>query len=162
MSNLSSRLFHCLAIASFVPGIAGAQGMSQHSCAGVADPSERLACYDRAFPPVAGAGIPDIEVRRKQALNEFGFTKRQLLDRRPESLREIEPHHVEGVIKTLTVREDGERVVTLDNGQAWLLTEVTSRGRLSPGDKIIVREASLGSYMLVTPSRVALRARRLR
>lgn len=165
MPGLPSRLFRGLAIVLLVaPAVSVAQSATQHACAGVADPSQRLACYDRAFPPAAGAGTSaeDTEARRKQALNEFGFNKRQLLDRAPESMREIEPHHVEGVIKTLTERDTGERVVTLDNGQTWLLTEVTSRGRLNPGDKVTVREAALGSYMLVTPARIALRAKRLR
>lgn len=164
MSNLPSRLFPCFVIALLAPVVSAAQGAAQHACAGVADANDRLACYDRAFPPVAGAGTStvDLEAQRKQALTEFGFNKRQLLDRAPESLREMQPHRIEGVITTLDERDSGERLVTLDNGQAWLLTEVTSRGRLRTGDKVTVREAALGTYMLVTPGRVALRAKRLR
>lgn len=162
MSNLPSRLFACFML--LAPAVSAAQGTPQHACADVADPNGRLACYDRAFPPVAGAGTTavDLEAQRKQALTEFGFNKRQLLDRAPEALREIQPHRIEGVITKLDERDSGERLVTLDNGQAWLLTEVTSRGRLRPGDKVTVREAALGTYMLVTPARIALRAKRLR
>lgn len=162
MSKLSSRLFP-LVMTLFIPGLCWAQN-PQHACAGVVDPNDRLACYDRAFPPVANAGAPvlDLEARRKQVVEEFGFNKRQLLDRAPEPLRAINPDHIEGVVKAVAERDHGERLVTLENGQAWLLVEGTARGRLNPGDKVTVREAALGTYMLVTPTRVALRAKRLR
>lgn len=163
MSSQSSHLFPYLAIALLVPGLSCAQS-TQHACAGVADPDDRLACYDRAFPPAAGAStsVHDLEARRKQVVEEFGFNKQQLLDRAPEPLRAINPDRIEGIVKAVTERENGERLVTLENGQAWLLTEGSSRGRLNPGDTIVVREAALGTYMLVTPTRVALRAKRLR
>lgn len=162
MLKLSNRLLP-LVMALLVPGFSWAQS-PQHACAGVVDPNDRLACYDRAFPPVANAGtsVLDLEARRKQVVEEFGFNKRELLDRAPEPLRAINPDRIEGVVKTVTERGNGERVVILENGQSWLLTEGTMRGRLNPGDKIVVREAALGTYMLVTPKRVALRAKRLR
>ena len=161
MSNLPSGPFLCMFMGLFVPALSAAQSPSQHACSTLADPNERLACYDRAFPPVAGAGtsVADVEARRRQAIEESGFSKHQLMGRTEGA----EPDRIEGVVKTVAERSSGERVVTFENGQVWLLTEVTGRlSRLNPGDKVAVREAALGSYMLVTPTRVALRAKRLR
>lgn len=124
--------------------------------------SARLACYDKAFPPVAGAAtVADAEARRQQAAEDFGLNRKQLVEREPERAREILPDRIQGVVRGVLERPDGERVVMLESGQVWLLTEVTSRGRLKQGDPVTIREAALGSYMLVTAKGVALRARRL-
>ena len=60
----------------------------------------------------------------------------------------------------VSYRASGERVISLDNGQVWLITEVTEKGWIKPGDHISVRTALMGTYMLDT-GRVQLRARRL-
>lgn len=134
-----------------------------HDCSRLADPTERLACYDTAFPPAAGARGPiDIEAERAKALREFGLNKVQLTARLPEPLRDLAPERIEAKVIRVTPRATGERVVALDNGQIWLLTEVTSKGRLKPGDPIVVRTAALATFMMVTPGRVALRAKRIK
>ncbi|WP_242162382.1 hypothetical protein [Lysobacter sp. M15] len=142
---------------------AAAEPDQSHACATVAEASARLACYDKAFPPSSGATIlADMEARRQQAVEDFGLNRQQRVERLPEQLRETEPDRIQGTIKGVLVRATGERVVTLESGQVWLLTEVTSRGRLKTGDQVTLREAALGSYMLVTSTGVALRAKRLR
>lgn len=128
-----------------------------HPCATVADPTERLACYDAAFPPAA-----DAESERDRALREFGLNKAQLRVRDPERMRDVSPDRIEAGVARVDPRPTGERVVTLDSGQIWLLTEVTSKGQLRSGDRVVIRAAALGSYMLVTPGRVSLRARRIK
>jgi len=144
-------------------GGAFAAGPDQsHACAGVAEAAARLACYDKAFPPAAGATtLADVEARRQRAVEEFGLNRQQVIERLPEPLREAEPDRIEGTVKGVVVRATGERVVTLESGQVWVLTQVTSRGRLAAGDRVTIREAALGSYMLVTSKGVALRAKRL-
>lgn len=141
-----------------------ASAAESHACAGVIDPTERLMCYDQAFPPASGArtGAGDIEAERSKALRDFGLNKVQLSVREPERFRNISPDRIEAKVVRVSARATGERVVALDNGQIWLLTEVTSKGRLSAGDPIAVRVAALGSYMLVTPGKIALRARRIK
>jgi hypothetical protein len=143
-------------------GAIAAETGQSHACAGVEEASARLACYDKAFPPAAGATtMADIEARRQRALEEFGLNRQQVIERLPEQLREAEPDRIEGTVKGVVVRASGERVITLDSGQVWVLTQVTSRGRLAAGDRVTIREAALGSYMLVTSTGVALRAKRL-
>jgi len=133
-----------------------------HACATLRAPAERLACYDKAFPPAPDAqpGV-DVKAEREKALRDFGLNKAQLRVRDPERMRDASPGQIEATVRRLSARATGERVVTLDNGQVWLLTEVTSRGHLVSGDRVVLREAALGSFMLLTPKRVPLRARRI-
>jgi hypothetical protein len=134
-----------------------------HPCTTVVDPAERLACYDAAFPPASGvrSGAVDVEAERARALKNFGLNKLQVNERQPQPLRDLEPERIEAKVVRVINRATGERAVTLDNGQTWLLTEVTSKGRLKPGDSVAVRTAALGTFMMVTPSRAALRAKRI-
>lgn len=141
---------------------AAAPPAQAQACTTVTDAAARLACYDAAFPPAAGVRPSvDIQAERDLALRNFGLNKAQLQERDPERMREISPERIEATITGISVRPTGERIVTLDSGQAWLLTEVTSKGHLKVADRVVVRTAALGSYMLMTPQRVALRARRI-
>jgi len=129
-----------------------------HACAGVAEPTERLACYDAAFPPLSD---PEALARaREKAVAEFGLSTDQLRERDPSRGRD-EPSRIEAAVAGLGQRADGLRVVTLDNGQVWVLTKVTSKGPLNVGDRVKIRAAALGTYMLVTPGGVPLRVRRM-
>ncbi len=131
-----------------------------HACATVVDPTDRLICYDAAFPPAADTRS-ETEAERLKALRDFGLQKMQLRSREPARMREIAPDRIEATVASVGSRPTGQRVVTLDSGQVWLLTEVTSKGHLTSGDRVVIREAALGTYMLLTPRRIPLRARRI-
>jgi hypothetical protein len=152
-----------LAISVAALSLAGsAIAAETHPCASVVDPNERLACYDAAFPPVANARAAETaEARRARQEREFGLSGTQKIARTPEAEREALPDRIEAAVTTIYSSPTGERIVTLDNGQLWMLTEVSSTGRLKSGDKVVVRKAAMGSFMLVTPSRIALRAKRI-
>ena len=159
MSN-PLRVLACLAVLSAVtPAATAAPQTASHNCATVKGASDRLACYDAAFPPVVTA--LDMAAERERALKEFGLNKTQLRERDPDRMRVVAPDRIEATIARLSERPTGERVVTLENGQAWLLTEVTMKGSLRTGDRIVIREASMGTHMLLTPKNIALRARRI-
>ncbi|WP_438999284.1 hypothetical protein [Variovorax beijingensis] len=163
MSRTSLLLCHVvLASVMGAIGTAAAVPQQSHSCASEVDADARLACYDKAFPPVEGAqsGVSSLEERRKEAIEDFGFNKQQRVDRDPE-LQAIEPDRIQATVEGVLERPSGERVITLVNGQVWLLTEGGSRGRLKADDQVTIRNAALGSFMMVTPSGIALRARRL-
>lgn len=138
---------------------AAAPQVPGHACASIRGTTERLACYDAAFPPVANA--VDAASVRKQALEDFGLNKAQLRDRDPQRMDMASPDRIEGTIARLSERANGQRVITLDSGQVWLLTEVTMKGHLRVGDPVTIREAALGSHMLLTQKKVALRAKRI-
>lgn len=128
-----------------------------HPCAALALPAERLACYDRAFPPRIDPGAV-----AEQAERDFGLTREQQRAHLPEALRPADPDRIRARVATVAPAGNGQRLVTLDNGQAWLLVENSSRGRFDPGDEIVVRKAALGSYMLEAGDGANLRARRVR
>ncbi|HVR81110.1 MAG TPA: hypothetical protein VHF02_03330 [Luteimonas sp.] len=150
------HVFASVVLSLTVTAGATAAESSAHPCTTVTDPTERLACYDAAFPPAA-----DAQSERDKALREFGLNKAQLRVRDAENKRDVWPDRIEATVARVSSRATGERVVTLDSGQVWLLTEVTSRGHLTSGDRVVIREAALGTYMLLTPKRVPLRARRI-
>jgi hypothetical protein len=128
----------------------------------VVDPNERLACYDAAFPPAANArGAETAEAKKARELQEFGLSGVQQRARDPDQSKDARPDRIEATIQTVYSSPTGERIVTLDNGQLWMLTEVSSKGRLVTGDAVVIRTAAMGSYMLITPSHIGLRAKRL-
>lgn len=130
-----------------------------HDCAGVASPAERLTCYDTAFPPVV-----DPEARalaEEKAMKNFGLSETELRERDPDPNRAADRSKIEATVTAVTHRSDDRRVVTLDNGQVWALTRATSMGPLGAGDRVEIRTAALGTYMLLTPSGVPLRVRRI-
>ena len=137
-----------------------------HPCAVIEDAGERLGCYDEAFPRPADAparkqepaAVPATDPAR---FEEFGLSEAQLRDRQPDSARANRVERIEATVVGLGHRATGERIIRLDNGQLWVQTEVTVRGPLAEGDEVVIRRAALGTFMLVTPGRVALRVRRL-
>jgi len=124
------------------------------ACAGIAKPDARLACYDKAFPPSETAKTTD-EVKPEA---QFGLSQHQLRERNPESSATTE---IEAKITAVRIDGRGKRVVTLDNGHVWAILESNSKGFLKAGDQTSVRKASLGTFMLLSPAGVALRARRI-
>jgi hypothetical protein len=56
--------------------------------------------------------------------------------------------------------KEGKIQADLDNGQAWELDEADPL--LAPGDAVTIRRATLGSYLLITPSKRSHRVRRTR
>lgn len=149
----SMAVHAAMAMAISVPAFAAEPA---HPCAPVLDPVERLACYDRAFPPP-----PEVhEAAARKAVDDFGRPPApQLANARPTD--EADPERIQGKVARI-VYGQGTRTVTLDNGQAWMLTEATSRGPVAEGDTVAVRKGVMGNYILVTPAGVGLRARRVR
>jgi len=157
--SIRLRVPACVALILAVAQAAAAPQMAVHTCAAVSGASQRLACYDAAFPPVRGA--VDMASEKERALKEFGLNKAQLRVRDPDRMGVVAPDRIEASVARMSVRSTGERVVTLDSGQVWLLTEVTMKGPLRIGDRVTIREAAMGSHMLLTPRKIALRARRI-
>lgn len=153
----------CALFALSLVVVTSATAGESHPCAPVNDASERLACYDAAFPRPADARPEPVvdEAARADSLQEFGLSQEQLRKRDPERMREIMPDQLQAKVAGVAYRRTGERLITLESKQVWLLTEVTSKGQLRVGDPVVIRRAALGSFMLVTPGGVRLRARRV-
>lgn len=131
-----------------------------HPCAAILPPAERLACYDQAF------GAPAAEAQSvattEKARELFGLSGKETQARLPEPMRTPTVDEIEGTITRISVDGRGGRVLTLDNGQVWQITEITSRGPTQVGDVIQVRKGALGSHNLVTAAGIGLKARRVK
>jgi hypothetical protein len=131
-----------------------------HPCASILPPAERLACYDEAF------GAPAAEAQSiattEQARELFGLSGKETQERLPEPMRVPTVDEIEGTITKISIDGRGGRVLTLDNGQVWQITEVTRRGPTQVGDVVQVRKGALGSHNLVTAAGIGLKARRVK
>jgi len=136
-------------------GMPAAAAAPTHACARILAPTERLACYDRAFPPAHGAQTESVEQTRT-----FGLPPRQVAAERGEDTSRI--RHIASHVVTVGTNRDGERVFTLENGQIWRQTESSVLGLARPGDAITIRAGSFGSFLLITPGGVPLRVKRER
>ena len=160
------RHFVSVVALALVAVATSAQAADSHPCAAKLEPAERLACYDEAFPPAAGARYGEVapkvdrEAQRQQALRDFGLNDAQKENRTPEAERVERPDRIEAGVTKVSYRASGERVISLDNGQVWMIIEVTDKGWVKVGDRVSVKTAMLGTYMFDT-GRVQLRARRL-
>lgn len=142
-------------------------------CVGIPDDAERLACYDAALGRVAGqaAVAPAATDRAATATGtavvvdpvaEFGLTDAQKRAQDPERARQALPDSITGTVSSASRQPTGELVVTLESGQVWTQAEVLTKARVAPGDVVTIRKAALGSYVMVTANRVAMRVRRVR
>lgn len=147
----------------FSPIVLAAEAVTTHPCAAVREPAARLACYDASFPATAGEASespPSAEVS-DQARREFGLNPAQLREL-PSRAHVSEPEQIDATVAAVAAGGAGERVVTLEEGQVWVITESRSKGRVRSGDRVQIRKAALGSFKLITAAGVALRVRRLR
>lgn len=126
-----------------------------HPCARIIGADERLACYDRAFPPVHDAHAEAAEQART-----FGFPQKPLSARQAKAASHDKQIDVQ--VASVGSDADGERLFTLNNGQVWRQTESSVLGLVRPGDVVTIRAASFGSYFLTTAGGVPLRVRRVR
>lgn len=154
---MAMRTF-CLLVLGWIASPTAAQEAT-HACAGLPDPTARLACYDEAFPLAPGV------VEAAMQLAEAGFG----LDASTQRPRDggmsgtpSDPGRLESRIERVSHGRGTERSFHLVNGQVWAQAEARSTGQVRAGDTVEVRKGLLGSYQLVTPAGVFLRVRRVR
>jgi len=150
-TGILAPLIGCLAVVSL------ASAQESHPCAAMGQPAQRLACYDKAFPPA----VPLQEAVRERAQKDFGRQYAGPALELGQSKDVVDPDWIEGSIVKLEYA-NGKRVFTLDNGHVWTTVDAGSMGRAVQGDRVRVRKGALGSYVLQTPAGVGLRVRRAR
>jgi hypothetical protein len=171
-----------LFLASFAllsPAAQGAEAAAVPGCAQIAADAERLACYDLLFgspartgqaepsfngqavsslavaaPTTASAVAPSVEDERRQ----FGLSE---ADKRRNENLPAAPDSISVTIESVSRRPTGEQIFRTQEGQTWVEVEPSSRLRVQPGETVTIRKAALGSYVLVTSSRVGAKVKRL-
>ncbi len=154
-------------IASMLPGIAlllsaampaaAAALPATHACARIVAPTERLDCYDRAFPPVH-----DTQAEAREQARTFGLGPRHSAGRDQPAAEDGLGRSMASQVVSVDRNREGERVFTLNNGQVWRQSESSVLGLVRAGDAISIRAGSFGSYLLITPGGVPLRVKRIR
>lgn len=115
------------------------------NCAEIAAPVDRLACFDKIFPPIVKGDVATVG---------FGLSTKK--DDKSEPLK------VEAKVAAYSTMRDGKRIITLDNGHVWQETESKPMVIIKKDMAVIVREAALGTFMLVINGKVAIRVKRVK
>lgn len=133
-------------------------------CRTVADPTERLACFDRtaaALAQAAGANevlVVDKDTARKTKRSLFGLSLPRVKifgDRDDEEIEQIEST----IASTYTAR-DGQTVFVLPDGARWKQTD----GRDTfpkAGQPIVIKKGALGSFFARVNGQTGVRVVRL-
>jgi pyruvate/2-oxoglutarate dehydrogenase complex dihydrolipoamide acyltransferase (E2) component len=103
--------------------------------------------------PALPSAPPSTPASASDARN-FGLTQAQV-HKSPEGPAAIEAH-IAKIINNPYARD----YVVLDNGQTWTYTDSDEDARLAPGDQVTIKRASLGSFLMRTPSKHAYHVRR--
>lgn len=166
----------CAGLAALAALPAAPAAETSHPCAQVRDDTDRLACYDAAFgkparpatatsagdsprppaatppsaPPAAGrptaaptAAKPERAVAKSDAPVQTTAT-------------------FTAAVTAFSRLNNGRFVVTLENGQVWQQIEPDAVAEVAVGDKVTLRPAMLGSWMLVTRAGVKTRVTRVK
>lgn len=134
-------------------------------CRAVADPQQRLACYDREVAAMAAAEASN-EIRvvdraqvRSTRRSLFGLT---LPDINIFGGDADDPmNEINGTIRSVTELADGKWAFTLEDGARWV--QIDNR-RLSTyprvGHTVRIRRAAMGSFLANIQRNTAIRVRR--
>lgn len=82
-----------------------------HPCASEVDPSQRLTCYDRAFPPAV-----DAQDLAEQAKEDFGLNDSEVRARNPALARAEPPERIDAAVTAIRGEPGEGRTYTLENG----------------------------------------------
>jgi hypothetical protein len=111
----------------------------------------RPPAQSQSAPPVARTSAPP------ESREQFGLQPNQL-PKDPEAPKKLTA--IEGVVSGFGHAPNGHQVVRVDNTQSWEMLQ-DSDPLLVPGDKVSIRRALLGSFIMTTPSGREHRVKRL-
>ena len=136
------------------------------ACRAVADPTQRLACFDREATSVEQAiarkdlVLIDREKARAAKRSLFGFSVPDfggLFGGDEDQVKQIE-----GTIVSADYRRNLGWTIKLSDGSVWMQTDDTALV-MDPrrGDKVVVRRATLGAFMVSVAKQRGFRAKRI-
>lgn len=147
---------------------AGGVPESLRKCAGIADASERLQCYDRAMaslgaPVVSGAAVvPSAAVAAAPVLTpeeKFGARGEVKAKQQPKA-EEPTLERLTATVKALRRGPNGELVVTLENGQVWRQLSAQPM-MIKVGESVSIRPMTFNSFWMVDASGRGSRVKRI-
>lgn len=140
-------------------------------CAKIGDATARLACYDNNIRQAGGtpsAAAPAGSPRSgpapvaPQPTQSFGLE--QAREPRAPQAQPARVDEVQGRVASVTPREPGVYLVTLDDGAQWLFSESVSQQFRAPrrGDTVEIERGALGGYLMRVDRQQAVGVRRIR
>jgi hypothetical protein len=105
-------------------------------------------------PPAAAAQPPLSPAAIAADPKNFGLTAAQ------QHTADLGPKSIAAQISILSSDQSGRTLMVLDNGETW--TVMDNDGRLSSGDAVTIKRASLGSFLMFTASNHSYRVRRIK
>jgi hypothetical protein len=135
-------------------------------CRAIAEPAQRLACYDTAAGRMATAEkAGDIMVIDRQQAREahrqaFGLNLPSL-DILTRGMTGDETDRLEGVVRTAQNDGHGKWTLVLEDGAVWRqISDETLNRAPRRGSKVSIRRAALGSYKMNIDNQPAVRVHR--
>jgi hypothetical protein len=138
-------------------------------CRQIADPTQRLACYDSAAGALVQAAntgavaVVDQNEIRQARHSLFGFTLPKIPFFAGDSTADEAQRQLDSTITSVRPLSNGYyRIVIADNNAVWETTESNiSFDPPRPGQKISILRQPLGSYFLRINGQVGVRGRRV-
>lgn len=150
------------------------------ACARIAEPAERLACYDRQVSAIsadarklvaerqaaekaaaekAAAAAAVATAEQKQAA--FGRESMPVGDRPAPAVEQLQ--NLESTIDEVMTAADGKLVLVLANGQMWRQSDTTLLPPIKPGMEVEIKRGAIGGYRITIPrARRTISAKRMR
>lgn len=136
-----------------------------YDCRAVADPAARLACFDREVAELAAAddkreiSFADKATVKKARRGLFGFSFPKLgglFGGDDEEIRSIET-----TIRSVSMDRSGKYTLTMDDDAVWVQIDTTALPRdPKPGQKVVIKVATMGSYFATIDGGRAIRMKR--
>jgi hypothetical protein len=166
-----------LAALALVPGAALAKDPPPQSplvgaiaaCRAIADPAQRLACYDKEAGALVDASqkgdvaVVDKAEVRKARKSLFGFAMPKIPFFSGDDTTDVVSDTLETTIKSANGIGYGKfRIVVAEGDAVWETTESYATMRdPKAGDKIVIKRGPLGSYMLRIGNNRGVKGRRV-
>lgn len=135
------------------------------ACAAIADPAQRLACYDReAGVVVAAVNTGDVRLVERREVEQtrrslFGFTVPRLGIFGDD---EEAPDTLETTITGVRSLGQDAWAIQVAEGSVWQITNAPSRLRTpKAGDAIVIKKAALGSFFIRIAGQTGVKGRRV-
>lgn len=136
------------------------------ACRGKSDPAERLACFDQTSKSASEAlGRHDLIVIDRQAVRRtrstlFGLSLPHIDIFGDDTTDEVK--QIESTVQAAREINDGY-IFALKDGSQWAQTDGHPIALPpEPGDKVVVRKAALGSFILMLGRQPGVRVKRIR
>jgi hypothetical protein len=159
-----------MAVAADAPPVARPYAALQ-ACRGIADSTQRLACFDKASAALEAAQksedvvIVDRQEVKKARKGLFGFTMPRigfLAGRQGNAEDEADEQQLEDTVASARALPYGKWRITLSTGGVWETLETDSRFTdPKPGAQVHLSKGMIGSYFLSVGKGRAVKARRI-